>query len=262
MGIVNVTPDSFSEKGRFAEAEAAIVHGRKLIADGADLLDIGGESTRPGAQRVAAEEQIRRIVPVIRSLVADGATLISVDTTLAAVAQAAIDAGAGMVNDISAGTEDEAMLPMVARAGVPIVLMHKRGEPASMDSLADYRDVVREVAEYLQGRRDAALSAGVLPYRILLDPGIGFAKDQRHNLQVLRRLAELRAMGQPLLLGTSRKKFIGRISGEENPADRIMGTAASVGWCVAQGAAIVRVHDVVEMTKVVRVVQAILENDN
>jgi dihydropteroate synthase len=260
MGIVNVTPDSFSEQGRFAEADAAIAHGRQLIQDGADVLDIGGESTRPGAKRVAAEEQIRRIVPVIKAL-ADGAAVLSVDTTLAIVAAASIEAGAGMVNDIAAGFEDESMLSVVAQAKVPIALMHKRGTPASMDSLASYLDVVQEVGEYLQERRDAAIAAGVVEHRILLDPGIGFAKTAQHNLQLLRRLAEFRDIGQPLLLGTSRKSFIGRITDEIDPADRLMGTAATVAWCASQGAAMVRVHDVAPMVKVVKVVQAILDSD-
>jgi dihydropteroate synthase len=260
MGIVNVTPDSFSEQGRFAEADAAIAHGRQLIQDGADVLDIGGESTRPGAQRVAAEEQIRRIIPVIKAL-ADGSTMISVDTTLTTVAAASLEAGAGMVNDISAGSEDDLMLSVVAQAEVPIALMHKRGTPASMDSLAHYQDVVTEVRQYLQGRRDAAIAARVARHRILLDPGIGFAKDAQHNLQVLRRLEEFGALGQPLLLATSRKSFIGRITGETDPADRLMGTAATVAWCVGQGAAMVRVHDVAPMVKIVKVVRAILDSD-
>jgi dihydropteroate synthase len=260
MGIVNVTPDSFSEQGRFAEANAAIAHGRQLIQDGADVLDIGGESTRPGAHRVAAEEQIRRIIPVIKALAA-GPAMLSVDTTLATAAAASLKAGAGMVNDISAGSEDDAMLSVVAQAGVPIALMHKRGTPASMDSLANYQDVVGEVRQYLQDRRDAAVAAGVARHRILLDPGIGFAKTKEHNLQLLRQLTEFRALGQPLLLGTSRKSFIGRITGESEAADRVMGTAATVAWCVSQGAAIVRVHDVAPMVKVVRVVQAILDID-
>jgi dihydropteroate synthase len=260
MGIVNVTPDSFSEEGRFAEADAAIAHGRQLIQDGADLLDIGGESTRPGAHRVAPEEQIRRIIPVIKAL-ADGPAVLSVDTTLAPVAAASLEAGAGMVNDISAGSEDDSMLSVVARAQVPIALMHKRGTPASMDSLADYQDVVAVVHQYLQDRRDVAVAAGVARHRILLDPGIGFAKNLQHNLQLLRRLAEFRTIGQPLLLGTSRKSFIGRITGETEAADRLMGTAATVAWCVGRGAAMVRVHDVAPMAKVVKVVQAILDSD-
>jgi dihydropteroate synthase len=209
---------------------------------------------------VAAEEQIRRIIPVIKALAA-GPAMLSVDTTLATAAAASLKAGAGMVNDISAGSEDDAMLSVVAQAGVPIALMHKRGTPASMDSLANYQDVVGEVRQYLQDRRDAAVAAGVARHRILLDPGIGFAKTKEHNLQLLRQLTEFRALGQPLLLGTSRKSFIGRITGESEAADRVMGTAATVAWCVSQGAAIVRVHDVAPMVKVVRVVQAILDID-
>jgi dihydropteroate synthase len=258
MGIVNVTPDSFSEQGRFADADAAIAHGRRLIEDGADLLDIGGESTRPGALRVPAEEQIRRVHPVIKTLASGGAFL-SVDTTLSSVAAAALEAGAAMVNDISAGTEDPAMLPLVAQAKLPVALMHKRGDPATMNTLATYHDVVAELQQYLQERRDAALAAGVARHRILLDPGIGFAKKAEHSLQILRRLADFRILGQPLLLGTSRKSFIGRITGENVASDRVIGTAATVAWCVAQGAAIVRVHDVAPMAKVVRVIETILQ---
>ena len=187
--------------------------------------------------------------------------MLSVDTTLSTVAAAALEVGADMVNDISAGSEDESMLSVVAQANVPVALMHKRGNPASMDSLADYRDVVGEVGQYLQDRRDAAVAAGVARHRILLDPGIGFAKTAQHNLQLLRRLTEFRALGQPLLLGTSRKSFIGRITGESEAAERVMGTAATVAWCVGQGAAMVRVHDVAPMVKVVKVVQAILDID-
>jgi dihydropteroate synthase len=257
MGVLNVTPDSFSDGGRFAETAAAAAHARQMVADGADLIDVGGESTRPGAPRVPAEEQVRRIIPVLRELRHVRAVL-SVDTTRAAVAEAALEAGACVINDISGGLDDPSMLPLAARRGVPIVLMHMRGEPATMQTLADYKDVVADVKRHLAARRDAAVAAGVERHRILLDPGIGFAKGAEHNLTVMRRLGELTDLGQPLLLGTSRKSFVGRITGEDEPSRRLFGTAATVAWCVANGAAIVRVHDVGPMAKVVRMTRAIL----
>jgi dihydropteroate synthase len=261
MGVLNVTPDSFSDGGRFAEPAAAVEHARQMVADGAELIDIGGESTRPGVPRVAAEEQMRRIMPVVGALARDIPALLSVDTTRAAVAEAALDAGAGIINDISGGLDDPAMLPLAARRGVPIALMHMRGEPATMQTLAGYGDVVGEVQRHLAARRDAAVTAGVERHRVLLDPGIGFAKGAEHNLTVLRRLRELTELGQPLLLGTSRKGFVGRITGEGEPSGRLFGTAATVAWCVANGAAIVRVHDVGPMAKVVRMTRAIADAD-
>ena len=256
MGVLNVTPDSFSDGGRFAEPITAIAHARQMVADGAELIDIGGESTRPGAARVTADEQVRRIIPVIRAL-GDLPAILSVDTTKAAVAEAALDAGSHLVNDISGGLDDPAMLPAIARRRVPIILMHMRGQPASMQQLIDYRDVVAEVKQHLAARRDAAIAAGIESSRILLDPGIGFAKGAEHNIAVLRRLKELKELGQPLVLGTSRKSFVGKITGEDEPSHRLFGTAATVCWCVANGAAIVRVHDVGPMSKVARMTCAI-----
>ncbi len=256
MGVLNVTPDSFSDGGRFADPIHAVNHARQMVSDGADLIDIGGESTRPGAPRISAEEQIRRIVPVIQEL-RDLPTLLSVDTTRAEVVAAAIDAGAQLVNDISGGLDDPGMLPLVASLHVPIVLMHMRGQPATMQTLIEYRDVVAEVRHHLAARRDAAVAAGIERRNILLDPGIGFAKGFEHNLTVLRRLQELTDLGHPLLLGTSRKSFVGKITGEDEPSHRLFGTAATISWCVANGAAILRVHDVGPMSKVVRMTQAI-----
>jgi dihydropteroate synthase len=227
-----------------------------MVADGADLIDIGGESTCPGAPRIGADEQIGRIVPVIRAL-RDLPTVLSVDTTRAAVAAAALDAGALLVNDISGGLDDPALLPLVSARRMPVVLMHMRGQPATMQQMTDYRDIVAEVEEHLAALRDSALAAGVERHRILLDPGIGFAKLMDHNLTLLRHLHTLTGLGHPLLLGTSRKSFIGKITGEDDPSHRLFGTAASVAWCVANGAAIVRVHDVGPMAKVVRMTQAI-----
>jgi dihydropteroate synthase len=256
MGILNVTPDSFSDGGRFADPAVAIAHAHQMVADGAALIDIGGESTRPGAARIPAEEQIRRIVPVLKGLSGLPAIL-SVDTTRADVATAALDGGANLINDISGGLDDPAMLPLAAERKVPIVLMHMRGQPAYMQQLVEYQDVVAEVRSHLARLRDGALAAGIHPSRIILDPGIGFAKRLVHNLTLLKHLAEINNLGHPLLLGTSRKSFMGKITGEDEPSHRLFSTAATVGWCIANGAAIVRVHDVAEMTRVVRMTRAI-----
>jgi dihydropteroate synthase len=258
MGVLNVTPDSFSDGGRYADPSLAVAHARQMVADGADLIDIGGESTRPGAVRVDSGEQIRRIVPVIGAL-RDVPVVLSVDTTRADVAAAALEAGAHLVNDISAGMDDPAMLPLVSARQTPVVLMHTRGQPATMQQLTEYQDVVAEVKAHLASRRDAALAAGIAPARILLDPGIGFAKAMGHNLTLLRDLKHLTALGHPLLLGTSRKSFMGKITGEDEPSHRLFGTAATVCWCLANGAAIVRVHDVAPMVRVVKMVRAIQE---
>jgi dihydropteroate synthase len=259
MGILNVTPDSFSDGGHHSTADTAAAHAVEMVEAGADLLDIGGESTRPGALRVDANEQLRRVMPVIERL-RDLPAVVSIDTTRAVVARAAVEAGAKLVNDVSGGLDDPAMLPTVAAMGAPIVLMHMRGNPQTMQSLARYADVTAEVREHLRQRRDAAVAAGIRPDRIILDPGIGFAKTADHDLILLRQLAELRELGHPLLLGTSRKKFIGRITGDDLPADRVFGTAATVAWGVANGADIVRVHDVAAMVKVVRMIRAIVES--
>lgn len=257
MGILNVTPDSFSDAGAYASPDKAVAAARAMADEGADLIDIGGESTRPGAQRIFADEQIRRVLPVIQKLAGRIGTTLSIDTTRAQVALAALEAGATLINDISGGAEDPEMLPLAARRQAPIVLMHMQGQPATMQVNPQYGDVVREVKEHLASRLAAAQQAGVRPERVLLDPGIGFGKTADHNLTLLRELRQLTELGRPLLLGTSRKGFIGRITGESDAAERIMGTAATVAWCVANGAAIVRAHDVAAMAKVVRVMEAI-----
>jgi dihydropteroate synthase len=259
MGVLNVTPDSFSDGGRYADPSAGIAHGRAMLEAGADLLDVGGESTRPGSERTPPEEQIRRVRPVIEGLRRDlgHGCLLSIDTTRAAVARAALDAGAALINDIAAGTDDGDILPLTAERQCPIVLMHMQGQPATMQANPSYRNVVEEVAAHLRDRAAAATAAGVASHRILLDPGIGFGKDVNHNLELLRCLRELTSLGHPLVLGTSRKGFLGKIAGEPAPRDRLFATAASVAWCVANGAAVVRVHDVEPMTRVVRVIRAI-----
>ena len=257
MGVLNVTPDSFSDGGRFASEEAAVAHAQEMVAAGADLIDVGGESTRPGSQPVPAEEQIRRVVPVI-SRIASLPVTISIDTMRSEVAQAALDAGAAMVNDISAGRDDPAMLPLVARRGVPVVLMHMQGTPATMQDNPTYRDVMAEVIEHLRQRLAATGDAGVNRAKILLDPGIGFGKTMEHNLELIRRQRELAALGRPMVIGTSRKGFIGRITDESEPSRRLFGTAACVAWSIANGAAVVRVHDVGPMKQVVAMTRAIL----
>ena len=255
MGILNVTPDSFSERGRFSDADAAIAHGLSMIESGAAVIDVGGESTPPGSQSVEAAEQIRRVVPVIRALAGRG--LISIDTGNAQVARAALAAGANIINDIYGGLLDANLLPLTAQARVPFILMHMQGQPATMQRDPKYEDVVGEVIAFIKERAEAAVRSGIDPHRLMIDPGIGFGKTDHHNLTLLRRLRELKSLGHPLLVGTSRKGFIGRIAGEPIESGRPLGTAATVAWCVANGADMVRVHDVGAMSQVVRVIEAI-----
>jgi len=256
MGVLNVTPDSFSDGGLHASVDAAVAHGLSLFEAGADIVDVGGESTRPGAAAVDAAEERRRVVPVVRGLRARGAGTLSVDSTKAEVAAAALDAGADMVNDVSGLRFDPAMGPLVAERGVPIVLMHLRGDFETMHREPRYRDVMGEVVEELRTGLARAASAGVRPEQTIVDPGLGFAKDAGHSLEVLRRLPELAALRRPVLVGPSRKSFIGRVL--ERPAgQRLLGTAAAVAACVLAGAHLVRVHDVREMADVVRMCDAI-----
>lgn len=257
MGILNVTPDSFSDGGKFSDVSAAVKHAGEMAAAGAALIDVGGESTRPGSQPVDAREQIRRVEPVIRAIRGQFQVLISIDTTRASVARAAIDAGAHLINDISAGRDDPNMLPLAARLGVPLVLMHMKGTPATMQDNPVYRDVMGEVIEALRERMAAAIAAGIDSSKILVDPGIGFGKTMQHNLELLRRLPEMHALGRPVVVGASRKGFMGRITGEDLASGRKFATAAAVAWAVANRAGIVRVHDVGPMAQVVRMIEAI-----
>ena len=257
MGVLNVTPDSFSDGARYADPRFAADHARAMADAGADLIDIGGESTRPGSERTSAEEQIRRVLPVFESLAGKIPAVLSVDTTRADVARAALDHGAYLINDISAATDDPAMLALASQRQVPIVLMHMQGQPATMQLNPTYEDVVADVLAHLRNRVAAAVSTGVPPHRILLDPGIGFGKTLDHNLALLRNLHRFASLNHPLLLGVSRKGFIGRISGETEPSQRLFGTAAAVAWCVANHADVLRVHDVEQMSKVVKVIDAI-----
>jgi dihydropteroate synthase len=258
MGVLNVTPDSFSDGGRFATKDEAVAQAERMLAEGADVLDIGGESTRPGARDVPAEEQMRRILPVIERVRArHPRAILSIDTRSAAVAEAALEAGADIINDVSALRHDPAMAPLLVRRGVPVVLMHMKGTPATMLQEAHYQDVVREVRDYFRRRVADLASAGLARSRMLLDPGIGFAKNTFHNLEVLRRIGEFHELGLPLTVGPSRKRFIGQVLGLENPDDRLYGTLAAVAVCAQAGVQIVRVHDVRPARQVAEVVWAI-----
>jgi len=256
MGVVNVTPDSFSDGGLYLDPEAAIAHGRELFAAGAEILDVGGESTRPGAEPVAAEEELRRVVPVIEGL-RDLDCEISVDTSKAAVAAAALDAGATIVNDVTALRGDPEMAPLCAERGAGVVLMHMLGEPRTMQEDPRYDDVVAEVKAFLAERSQAAVAVGIAEGRVWLDPGIGFGKTAAHNMELLRRLGELRELGRPLVIGTSRKSFIGRVDGSAAD-ERLGGTIASSVLAAAEGAEVLRVHDVAEMRQALAVAAAIL----
>lgn len=243
MGVLNVTPDSFSDGGRWVDADAAVAHGMAMLAEGADVVDVGGESTRPGARGVAVEEELRRVVPVVEALASRGR--VSVDTRRAVVAEAAVAAGATLVNDVSAS-----LWPVAAAAGVGWVAMHMQGEPATMQEAPAYHDVVTEVRDYLVERAGRATAAGVA--EVWVDPGIGFGKTLDHNLALLARLDELVAAGYPVMVGTSRKSFLGRLTGDAPVDDRLEASVATAGWALAQGAAMVRVHDVAETVAAAR----------
>jgi dihydropteroate synthase len=256
MGVVNVTPDSFSDGGLYLDRAAAVAHGLELAGAGADILDVGGESTRPGADPVTEEEELRRVVPVVEGLAGAGARL-SVDTSKAAVAAAALDAGAEIVNDVTALRGDREMAALCAGRGATVVLMHMLGEPRTMQEDPRYEDVVADVKAFLAERLEAAVAAGIDEERVWLDPGIGFGKTGAHNMELLRRLGELRELGRPLVIGTSRKSFIGGVDG--SPADqRLGGTIASSVLAAAEGAEVIRVHDVAEMRQALAVATAIL----
>ncbi len=242
VGILNLTPDSFSDGGVYADVAAAVRHGVEMVQQGADMLDVGGESSRAGSQRVPADEQLRRVIPALRELRGAVGVPISIDTTRAQVAQAALAAGADMLNDISAGRDDPRMFELAARQGAPIVLMHMRGEPATMQQNPTYEDVTAQVLQYLLDRAAAAMEAGVPRKNILLDPGLGFGKTLEHNLQLLRDLPKFVQTGYPIFLGASRKRFIGEITGLAAAADRDSATAAVTALAVHAGVQLIRVH--------------------
>ncbi|HKI66232.1 MAG TPA: dihydropteroate synthase [Solirubrobacterales bacterium] len=255
MGVVNVTPDSFSDGGRYLDPAAAIGHGLELLEQGAEILDVGGESTRPGAEEVGAGEEMRRVLPVIEGLA--GEATVSIDTSKAQVARAALDAGASIVNDVTALRHDPEIGVLCGERGATLVLMHMQGDPRTMQEDPRYDDVVEDVKAFLAERMEVAVATGVAEQRIWLDPGIGFGKDLDHNLELLRRLGELRALGRPLVIGTSRKSFIGKIDGSP-VEERLGGTIASSILAAAEGAGVLRVHDVAEAAQAVKVANAIL----
>jgi dihydropteroate synthase len=256
MGIVNVTPDSFFDGGRRLDPAKAVADGVVMAASGADIIDIGGESTRPGARPVPEDEELERVLPVVRGLRREVSVPISIDTYKAAIARAALDGGADIVNDISALRFDPKMVSLVAAEKVPVVLMHMQGTPGTMQQEPRYGDVVREVRDFLATQLYAAMDAGVAPAAIIIDPGIGFGKTIEHNLQLLRGLSVLAALGQPLLVGVSRKAFIGKILNAA-PAERLEGSVAAAVAAVLAGANILRVHDVSETCKAVKIADAI-----
>ncbi|APY87081.1 dihydropteroate synthase [Streptomyces alfalfae] len=263
MGVVNVTPDSFSDGGRWFDTTAAVKHGVDLVARGADLVDVGGESTRPGATRVDEDEELRRVVPVVRGLAAEGVT-VSVDTMRATVAERALAAGAVLVNDVSGGLADPRMVPAVAAAGAPFVVMHWRGFLTDIHAEPAYEDVVSEVVDELHARVAAAVEGGIAPERIVVDPGLGFSKKAEHDLALLARLDRLRDLGHPILVAASRKRFLGRVlagpQGAPPPArERDAATAAVSAIAAHQGAWAVRVHEVRATADAVRVAQAVTD---
>jgi dihydropteroate synthase len=256
MGVLNVTPDSFSDGGRFLDHEAAVAHGLRMAEDGAVILDVGGESTRPGSDEVTVEEELARVVPVIKRLAAEVDMPLSIDTRKPEVARAALDAGAVAVNDVSGAREPE-MIEVVAASGAGLVLMHMLGEPKTMQVEPRYEDVVREVRAYLADRLDAAETAGIDRDRLAVDPGLGFGKTYEHNLELMRDIDGFFDLGVPVVVGPSRKSFIGTALGELPVDERLEGTIGAAAWMAGKGAHVVRVHDVGSVARALRVVDAI-----
>jgi dihydropteroate synthase len=259
MGILNVTPDSFSDGGRFLDRAAALAQGRALVAEGADILDVGGESTRPGAASVSVQEELDRVIPVIEALAGELRVPLSIDTSKPEVMRAAVAAGAALINDVAALRRPGA-LAAAAEAGVPVCLMHMRGEPGTMQRQPMYRDVVAEVRDFLAGRVAACETAGIPRDRLLVDPGFGFGKTLAHNLALLRDLAALRGLGVPVLAGLSRKSMIGALLDGAPVGERLYGSLAAAVLAVERGAAIVRVHDVAPTVQALRIVAAVREH--
>ena len=260
MGILNVTPDSFSDGGDFDNLDNALSQARDMLNNGVDIIDVGGESTRPNAVEVSIEEELDRVIPIIQKIRQESSIPISIDTTKAIVAERAIAAGADIVNDISGATFDKQMLATVARLNVPIILMHIRGNPQTMQNMTDYQDVVTEVVEFLKVQIAKAIASGISKSNIIIDPGIGFAKTASQSLELLQRLNELKVLNLPVLVGVSRKSFMRPILAKNNAKDRVWGTAAACYGSIARGANILRVHDVAEMYDVCRVADAIERN--
>ncbi|MBI4844807.1 MAG: dihydropteroate synthase [Nitrospirae bacterium] len=262
MGILNVTPDSFSDGGLFFKKEDAVEQALKMEEDGADIIDIGGESTRPGSEKVSAKEEIKRVIPVINAVAKKIKIPISIDTYKSDVARAALDAGASIVNDISGLRFDKKMAGLVARHRIPVVVMHIKGTPESMQKSPFYEALIPEIIDYLTESIQIARGAGISDDKIIIDPGIGFGKTAEHNLEIIRRLNEFRGFQKPILIGPSRKSFIGSILGGLPPSERIEGTASAVAIAIFNGADIIRVHDVKEMRRVAAVADAVKGEGN
>lgn len=253
MGVLNVTPDSFSDGGDHYTTDAALAQAHQMIASGVDIIDLGGQSTRPGASEISSSEELDRVLPVLQVLRKATKVPISVDTTRAAVAKASVEKGADLINDISGATFDPKMLPTVAQLGVPIILMHIRGTPQTMQQLTNYGDLIGEIYQFLASRIEDAIASGIDRSRIIIDPGIGFAKTHDQNLEILRSLPRFHSLNCPVLVGPSRKGFIGQILNQPEPKARVWGTAAACCGAIAGGADILRIHDVKEMRDVCRV---------
>jgi dihydropteroate synthase len=259
MGILNVTPDSFSDGGKFFTAEKAVEHGLKMVAEGADIIDVGGESTRPGAEPVVAEEELSRVIAVIEELRARVDVVISIDTSKAQVAGAAVQAGASIVNDVTGGRGDKRMMPLVAENKSAFVIMHMQGNPQTMQLEPRYDDVVSEVADFFRQRYASAIECGIDPMAIAFDPGIGFGKTLEHNLELLAQLDRLRAYDRPLVVGISRKSFLAKVTGSSETSDRLAPALALTSLLRARGADVFRVHDVKENVNTLRVTEAVLQ---
>ncbi|NEQ75208.1 MAG: dihydropteroate synthase [Okeania sp. SIO2C9] len=265
MGILNVTPDSFSDGGDFNTLETSLRQAKKMVESGADMIDIGGQSTRPGAEVVSLEEEFNRVLPIIKLLRNQqnicAEIPISVDTTRAVVAQKAVEVGANLINDISGGTYDQDMFSVVATLKVPIVLMHIKGTPKTMQQLTDYQDLIGEIYQFLESRIEAAITAGIERDKIIIDPGLGFAKNYEQNLEIIRNLSKFRSLNCPILVGLSRKSFIGKILNQPDAKQRVWGTAAGCVAAIAESVDILRVHDVKEMSEVSRVADVIFRKE-
>ena len=264
MGILNVTPDSFSDGGDFNTLETGLMQAKKMVKAGADIIDIGGQSTRPGSKVVSIDEELNRVLPIIKFLRSKknicAEIPISVDTTRAIVAEKAIEAGTNLINDISAGTYDDEMFSVVADLKVPIILMHIRGTPKTMQKLTDYQDLIGEIYKFLESRIEVAVKAGIEREKIIIDPGIGFAKNYEQNLEIIRNLSRFKSLNCPILVGLSRKSFIGQILNQPDAKQRVWGTAAGCAAAIAQYIDILRVHDVKEMSEVCQVADVIFRN--
>lgn len=258
MGVLNVTPDSFSDGGEFTEVDTAVTHALEMVGAGGRIIDVGGESTRPGAEAVSETEELRRVVPVISRLAAQSETLISIDTSKAVVARAALDAGASIINDISGGRADEEMMPLAAERGAALIIMHMKGTPRTMQTNPQYDDVVAEVGEFFRQQYARALECGINPMALAFDPGIGFGKTLEHNLQLLREFPRLRVHERPLVVGVSRKSFLGKVIGTDEIRERVAPTIAMTALLRERGADVIRVHDVKPNVAALRAAEALL----